>query len=238
EVTSNFFAVLGVRAAIGRDFAAVAESRSPLEVREVIVSDALWQRAFGGGTDVAGQTIRLEGIAGNVVVGVMPAGFSFPEGTDIWTVGRAASTRYDWREYGAIGRLAAGATVAAAESELRQSAASVAEGPANVGAPWTVEVVPLHDSVVGTHRRALVTLFAAVAFVVLVACANVSNLVLARGLARRGELAVRAAIGASRARITRLLIAETFVLAAIGGAAGCLVAGLLLPVLIQLAGAH
>src|SRR5690606_435488 len=190
---------------IGRHFAAVAERRGPLEAREVIVSDALWQRAFGGGTDVEGQTVRLEGLAGNVVVGVMPVGFSFPEGTDVWTATRPVSNRYDWREYGAIGRLSDGATVAAAELELRRFAATVAEEHPDGSAPWSVVVVPLRDSVVGTHRLALVTLFAAVAFVVLVACANVSNLVLTRGLARRGELAVRAAIGATRARITRLL---------------------------------
>lgn len=237
--TPNLFGLLGVQPAVGRSFGAVVDRRGPLDGTEVILSHGLWQRAFGGDAGAIGRTVRIEGAAGSVVVGVMPAGFSLPDGTDFWTpmdAARAAAARRDMRMYGAIGRLSPNVNVAAARSDL-QSIAQVleAEYPAS-NAGWTTAVVPLHESVVGRSQLALITLFAAVSCVMLVGCANVSNLLLARGIGRRGELAVRAALGASRARIVRLLLAETVVLATLGAAAGLLLARWVLPGLIQLAG--
>jgi predicted permease len=238
-VTPNLFGLLGIRPAIGREFGLVPERRGPLDGGEIILSDGLWQRAFGADPAAIGRILRVEGVAGSVVVGVMPPGFSFPEGTDFWTptdVTRVAAARRDVRMYGAIGRVTANVSVATARLDLQSIAEALArERPAS-NAQWTVAVLPLYESVVAGHRLALITLFAAVACVMLVGCANVSNLLLARGIARRGELAVRAALGASRATIARLLLAETVVLALIGGAAGLAFAGLLLPTLVQLAG--
>jgi putative ABC transport system permease protein len=238
-VTPNLFALLGVQPAIGRPFGVVPDWRGPLDGTEVILSHGLWQRAFGGDSGVIGRSVRIEGAAGSVVVGVMPPGFSFPEGTDFWTpvdATRAGAARRDMRMYGVIGRLFPGVSVATTRSDLESIAKSLAsEYPAS-NAEWTIAVLPLHESVVGGHHLALVTLFAAVSFVMLVGCANVSNLLLARGIGRRGELAVRAVLGAGRARIVRLLLAETVVLATLGAVAGLLFARLVLPGLIQLAG--
>jgi len=140
--------------------------------------------------------------------------------------------------YGAVGRLDPNTSLATARSQLQSIAEALAsEYPAsNTG--WTAIALPLHESVVGDYRLALVTLFAAVSFVLLVGCANVSNLLLARGINRRGELAVRVALGASRMRLVRLLLAETVVLGALAVGGGLAVARLLLPFLIQLAGDH
>jgi putative ABC transport system permease protein len=238
-VTPNLFAVLGIQPAVGRQFGVVPERSGPLDGTEVILSHALWQRAFGGDPAAIGRLVRIEGASGSVVVGVMPPGFSFPEGTDFWTpmdAMRAAVARRDVRMHGAIGRLAPDVSVGTARSDLQSIAKSLAsEYPAS-NAGWSVDVVSLHESVVGGHQLALLTLFAAVSFVMLVGCANVSNLLLARGIGRRGELAIRAALGASRARIVRVLLAETVVLATIGAAVGLVFAGLMLPGLVQLAG--
>jgi putative ABC transport system permease protein len=232
------FALLGVQPAVGRLFGVGADRRGPLDGTEVLISHGLWQRAFGGDPGAIGRSVRIEGAPGSVVVGVMPPGFSFPEGTDFWTpidAMRAGAARRDMRMYGAIGRLFPNVSVATALSDLQSIATSLAnEYPAS-NAGWTIAVRPLHESVVGSHQLALLTLFAAVSFVMLVGCANVSNLLLVRGIGRRGELAVRGALGASRASIVRLLLAETVVLAAIGAVAGLVLARLVLPGLVHLA---
>ncbi len=239
QVTPNLFDLLGVQPTAGRQFGLVPERTGPLDAKEVIVSHALWQRVFGGDPGAIGRPVRIEGAAGSVVVGIMPPGFSFPEETDLWTpidAAREGAAGRDVRTFGAVGRLRADVNGATARSQLQSIADSLArEYPAS-NSGWTVAVLPLHESVVGDYRLALVTLFAAVSFVLLVGCANVSNLLLARGISRRGELAVRAALGAGRTRLLRLLLAETIVLAALGATAGLAFAQLLLPVLVQLAG--
>lgn len=238
-VTPNLFALLGVQPAVGRLFGVVPNRRGPLDGTEVILSHGLWQRAFGGDSGAVGRLVRIEGAPGNVVVGVMPAGFSFPEGVNFWTpvdATRAGASRRDMRVHGAIGRLSPNVSVASGRSDLQSIATSLASEYPAANAGWTVAVLPLLESVVGGHQLPLVTLFAAVSFVMLVGCANVSNLLLARGIGRREELAVRAALGASRARIVRLLLAETVVLATIGAMAGMVLARLMLPGLVQLAG--
>jgi predicted permease len=242
-VTLNLFGVLGIQPALGRAFHPPAGGRqTPTDGREVIVSHALWQRAFGGDPAVIGRAIRVEGAPGSVVVGVMPAGFTFPDETDVWMPMDAAHAavvggRGD-RLYGAIGRLRPDVDAAAARSDLQSIATALARDHPATNAAWTITLLPLHDAFVGGHRLTLVTLMAAVAFVMLVGCANVSNLLLARGVARRGELAVRAALGAGRWSLVRLLLAEAVVLAGAGGIVGGVLAGLLLPTLIRLAGAH
>ncbi len=247
-VSPNLFALLGVRPAAGREFGSGGEARGPVpsergrgrvEGPQIVLSHALWQRVFGTDPTVIGRTVRIEGVPGNVVVGVMPAGFSFPPGTELWvppSASRAAGDPRAVRSYGALGRLKPNATVAGARADLQSIAAVLARDHPATNAGWTVAVLPLHDSVVGGHRLGLMTLFAAVASVMLVGCANMSNLLLARGVARRNELAIRSALGAGRGRIARLLFTETAVLALLGGAAGWAFAGVLLPVLVRLAG--
>ncbi len=238
-VTPNLFALLGAQPAIGRSFGVVPDRRGPLDGTEVILSHGLWQRAFGGDAGAIGRTVRLEGAAGGVRVVDIPRGVSIKDGAVFWTpmdAARAGAARRDMRMYGAIGRLSPNVTVAAARSDLHSIATALESAYPASNAGWTTAVLPLHESVVGSHQLALVTLFAAVSFVLLVGCANVSNLLLARGIGRRGELAIRAALGASRVRIARLLLAETVVLATSGAAGGLLFARLVLPGLIQLAG--
>ena len=238
-VTPNLFGLLGIGPAIGRGFGVVPERRGPLDGTEIILSHALWERAFGGDPTVIGRAVRVEGAAGSVVVGVMPAGFTFPEGADIWTPMRVpvnAAARRGLRMFGAVGRLEAKASVATARRDLQSIAGALAREHSATNAQWTVAILPLDESVVGANRHALVTLFAATAFVMLVGCANVSNLLFARGIARRGELAVRTALGASRGTIVRLLLTGAAVLALIGGSAGVAFARVLLPILVQLAG--
>ena len=149
------------------------------------MSHALWQRVFGANPTVIGRTVRIEGVPGNVVVGVMPAGFSFPPGAELWvppSASRAAGDARAVRSYGALGRLKPNASVAGARADLQSIAAVLAREHPATNAGWTVAVLPLHDSVVGGHRLGLMTLFAAVASVMLVGCANMSNLLLARGV--------------------------------------------------------
>ncbi len=227
SVTPNFFALLGVRPAAGSTFTISREPGRVVE-REVILSHEFWQRAFGSDSGVIGRTVTLEGRAGGVIVGVLPPGLSFPAGTEVWTTFTPARVDRAARDYGAIGRLKAGGNALSTQLTLQMMAVT-----ANAG--WTVEVMPLQDLIAGPHRLGLLTLLAAVAFVMLVGCANLSNLLLARGLARQSELAVRTALGASRAQIARLLLTEALLIALMGGVAGWFIAGVTLPVLLRLA---
>lgn len=238
NVTSNIFDVLGVQPALGRGFAAVPADRGPLDGTEIVVSHGFWLRALGGDASAIGRPIRVEGAAGSVLVGVMPAGLVPPGAADIWTpVGTAAGGRDD-RTYGAIARLAGGTTLESARAELMSVASALASQYPATNDGWTLTVFPLHKAMVGDHQLALLTLFGAVSFVMLVASANVSNLLLARGIGRRSELGIRASLGATRARLARLLLTEAFVLAVLGAGLGLIFAWLLLPLLVQLAGSN
>ena len=231
-VTPNFFAVLGVQPAAGRTFAL---DREPGASREVILSHELWQRMFAADPTAIGREVSLEGRAGSVVVGVLPQGFSYPPGTEVWTAAPARIAGRADRDYGAVARVNGGAGPDAVQSALQTAAAASARDHAGTNAGWSVDVEPLTDSVVGEHRTGWLTLLAAVGFVMLVGCANISNLLLARGMARRTELAVRTALGASRIQIARLMLAEAVVIAIAGGIAGWVIAGTALPMLLRLA---
>lgn len=233
-VTPNFFALLGVRAAEGRTFTPVTREGQAAE-REVILSHEFWQRAFDADRGIVGRTVSLEGRPGGVVVGVLAPEFSFPPGTEVWTTAAPRKVDRASRDYGAIGRVKESMNAESAKADLHSVSDALAREFPATNAGWSVEVVALQDSVVGPHRLSLLTLLAAIAFVMLVGCANLSNLLLARGMARQGEFAVRAALGASRAQIARLLMTETAIIALIGGAAGWLIAGAALPVLLRLA---
>jgi predicted permease len=227
EVSSNFFQVLGAAPMLGRDFR--WEDEKPGN-RAVMLSYLLWQSNFGSAKDIAGKTIRLDG-HNFTVAGVMPRGFQFPldnPGPALWksiaddAEGKEPPTSqrgFDVLEV--IGRLKAGVTIEAAKADLSLIAGNLArQYPDNNKQYSSALVEPELQHVTGDTRPALRILFGAVALVLLIVCANVAGLLLARGSRRSAEFALRAAIGASRAAILRQLLVESIILSLCGGAAG------------------
>ena len=217
-VTPNLFSALGVEPLLGRGFTPESSLSilAATTLHEVVLSFELWSQAFGADPAIVGKTIRLEGRPAYVVVAVMPHGFSFPSNTELWSaedVSHVGLGRRAARFYGAIGRLRPGATLGAARMDLEAIARQLAVEYPSTNAGWTVTLTPLKDALVGGYQVGLVTLLGAVMFVLLVGCANVANLLLARGVSRRREIAVRAALRASRARIVRQLLTESLILA-------------------------
>src|SRR5688572_19234237 len=237
-VTPNLFALLGVRPLMGRGFVPTGGAPSASDGEEVVLSHTFWHRAFGGDPGVIGRSVRVEGAPGTVIVGVMPAGFSFPDDIDIWMpldVSQTTGFTRDTRIARVVARLKPQVSLPAARSELESVAAVLSREYPVTNTGWTTEIATLHESSAGRHRLAMLTLFAATALVMLVGCANASTLLLARGITRRGEFAVRTALGASRGRVARLLLTEAFVVAVAGGLAALLLAKLLLKAAIPLA---
>jgi putative ABC transport system permease protein len=226
-ITANLFQVLQVAPAMGRVF--VPEEEQFGKHRIVLLSDKLWQRHFAGSSAVVGREIRLGGES-YTVAGVMPRGMPFFDNlpdVELWTpIAFAKADNMATRNnhfINLVGRLKPGVTVAQAQSDVSAIAASMAEiEPANKGLGTLI--VPLQEQLAGDSRSALLVLLAAVGFVLLVACVNVANLLLARASARSKELAIRASLGASRARIVRQVIVECLPLALIGGLCGVLLA--------------
>jgi putative ABC transport system permease protein len=231
RVSANYFDMLGVRPAIGRTF--TADEDRPEQWRVVILSDALWRRRFGGDPSIVGKTVTM-GDRQFRIIGVMPreyepiisARYYLP--AQMWApLGYDVSQPYACRScqhLRAFGRLRPGITPAQASAELTAIREQLrAEHPTDYEAA-SVAVVPLADAVAGTVRPALYVLWAAVAFVLLIACANVANLLLARSLGRQREIALRAALGAGRGRIVRQLMTESLLLSVIGAAGGVLLA--------------
>jgi putative ABC transport system permease protein len=224
QVTPNLFRLLGVRPALGHDF--VDQDGQPGGPVNVIISWRLWQRQLGGDSGVIGRHIAYSARddAGGTVVGVMPESFSdryagsMAAGIDLWIATALDINSGDNGKY-VLGRLRPNASLATAEREMDAISVQMEqERPSNTG--WRVSVVALHDQVAGSARTTLAVLFGAALFVVLIACANVANLLLARGAAREREMTVRAVLGASRGRLVRQLLAEGAVLGGAGGALG------------------
>ncbi len=225
-VTEGFFAMLGVEPALGRGLR--DEEHQTGRDRIVVLSHELWQRRFGGDPAVLGKTVRLNRNA-HTVVGVMPRGVRFPQQAELWTPLAASPAFAEVRESrGALwlpvfGRLADGVSLAKAQAEMSAIARNLEkEYPANREMGILLE--PLEETLLGEVRPALLVLLGAVGFVLLIACANVGNLLLARGAARRRELSVRAALGAGGARLRRQLLTESLLLGLGGGGAGLLLA--------------
>ena len=226
RVTAGFFDVLGVLPAAGRTFLE-AEDLPGAETRVVVLSDGLWRSRYGADGGLLGRQIEVDSEP-HTVIGIMPASYPFPlEGTQLWVP--FALDRENASE-GAhflrvLGRLEAGRTPAEAEAEMKVIAARLAVERPESNEDFTVALLTLHESFTGDLRGALLALFGAVGFILLIACANVAHLMLARTAARVRELAVRRALGAGRGRLLRQLLTEGLVLALAGGVAGLLVAG-------------
>jgi predicted permease len=223
-VAPGFFSVLRARPLIGRTL--VAGDDEPGK-NVVVLSEPLWKTRFGGNPSAVGGKVILNGEA-YTIVGVLPAAQTFPEDARLWVPlvwtpeEQAIRGIHDYR---VVARLRPGVTVARAQSEMTVLSARLAELYPKDDKGWGATVIPLHEELVGDVKPALMVLLGAVGFVLLIACANVANLVLAKTVGRRKEIAVRAALGASRARIVRQLFVETILLALAGGALGLLLAG-------------
>jgi len=226
----RLFELLGVAPQLGRTF--TPEEMQPARHRVVILSHGLWHRRFGGDPKILGRTITLVNRAW-VVVGVMPPGFKFPEAAEFWMpLAHGQGWPRSMYGIGAITRLKPGVTREQAQSEMSLIARRLAEQYPTTNAGLDVSVKGLRDHLVKDYRQGLWILLGAVGSVLLIACANVANLLLARATARQREMAIRAALGAGRFRIARQMLCESLLLGAMGGLAGMSLAWLGLDLLL------
>ncbi|HYJ04707.1 MAG TPA: ABC transporter permease [Chthoniobacterales bacterium] len=222
--TANLFTLLGVQPGLGRNFTAADDAKDAPKV--MLISERLWRKSFGGDPAVIGRDVRLDGTP-RTIVGVMPAGFRFPSQTDLWvpmaSVFGMIENR-EWRADQAIGRLKADVSARQAQAEMALMAERLAQQYPDTNKDIGAAVIPLRDHWAGDVRFSLLLLLAGCGGVLLIACANVSQLLLARATARERELSVRAALGATRWRLARQVLTESALLAIIGSAAGVLMA--------------
>jgi putative ABC transport system permease protein len=227
-VGSGFFEIVRTKPQLGRTF--LAEEDSPGSSRVIIVSNGFWKSRLGGTPDVIGRTLSLDGEA-YTVVGVMPASFSIASwgvtARDMWVplahTDEQKAVRDNHNEQ-VVARLNAGVTVAQANAEMEAISTELERQYPQENAGWGATVIPLQELIVGDVRMSLLMLVAAVSLVLLIACANVGNLLFARALGRRKEIAIRSALGAGRARVFQQLLIEALVLAIAGGVAGLAIA--------------
>jgi putative ABC transport system permease protein len=220
-VTTGFFSVLGVQPVLGRTFVREDDKGWPQTV--AMISHGLWKRRFGSDANIIGKQVQISG-SSMTVIGIMPPGFEYPEQTQVW-VPTAVNLRdepRDNRVWSAIARLNNDVDLKQAQTRLTAINARLAEQFRETNKGWDVFLSPLHERLVREIKPSLLALLGAVGFVLLIACANVANLLLARSAARQKEIAIRAAMGASRTRVLRQMLTESILLSAIGGLAGLL----------------
>jgi len=236
-VTGNYFQALGVTPALGRGFS--LDNEKPGNDQVAIISYELWQRRFAGNPGIVNQRINLDSKSFEVI-GVMPKNLTFPQTADLWVplnfdgnpelrVRKAHFLR-------PLGRLKPGVTMAQAQSDTDGIATQLEKQYPNSNAVWSLRLEGLRDRLIGSSKTSLFILFGAVGFVLLIACANVANLLLVRAAGRQKEIALRTALGASRFRIVRQLMTESLLLAIIGGTIGALIAAWGIDLLVLLSG--
>jgi putative ABC transport system permease protein len=236
KVSPNLFQLLGVEPVSGRTF--LPEEEQPGKEQVVILGHNIWQRLYAGDPAIIGKTIKVDGKP-HTVIGLMPPGFHFPGGTgviqniysnppaELWVpfaIEQSALSQRSAHSDQVIGRLKAGVKSGQAEAEMTAIQQKIAETFPDAFVGTSVKLVALYDQVVGSVKPALLILLGAVAFVLLIACANVANLLLASSAARQREIAIRVTLGAGRFRIIRQLITESLLLAISSGALGILLA--------------
>jgi predicted permease len=222
-VTPGFGKVFGIQPIIGRDFDAGDNKKGAAPV--VLVSDGYWKQYLGSSPDLSRSHLKIDNAAFSVI-GVLPAGFRFPAGVDLWLPADldGENPSRTSHNYSAVGRLRDGVTAEQANQDISAIARRIRDASSEQGDYLLKDgmVVPLQDSITGKARSPLLVLLGAVGFLLLVACANVANLLLAQASARERELAIRSALGAARGRLIRQFLTEAFVLSLVGGGLGVL----------------
>ena len=222
-VTRDFFPLLGVQPALGRNF--LPEEELPNTPDVALLSDGFWRRRFGADPHIAGKKLMIGGNL-TIVIGVLPATFRFPDvKADIWGLTTLHPERQRKGRYLApIARMRPGVTVSQAQADMNVIMAQLAREYPDFNTNWGVTVIPLRQQFTGDLKTPLLVLLGAVGLVLLIACANVANLMLMRSSARQREMAIRTSLGATRARIVRQLLVESLILGIAGGGLGLLVA--------------
>ena len=232
--TTSFFSILAVRPALGRAF--VAAEEQPGNAKVFLASDALWRRSFAADPHAIGKTFLLDG-ENFQLIGVMPSWFQFPQGCDVWlpvgALGRELQDRIS-HPLRVLGRLRPGVNIQQAAAQIDGIQQQIGKANPATDAQWRVRATPLLEEFAGNARASLLVLLGAVGFILLIACANVGNLLLAHATSREREFAIRAALGADARRLLRQALTESLLLVSFSGSLALLVAKITLPAAVAL----